>query len=692
MPKNSGLKFYVSRLLAMSGLAVVSMPCLAQTPYNFGNPTAEEQSYLELINRARANPSAEGLRLATSTDPSVLNAFTQYGVNLTMLKNEFNAIPVTPPLAPSAGLTASARVHSLWMLNNATQSHNETNPSNDPGNRITAAGYNWATYGENIYAYSADTWFGHAGFQVDWGPGGTGGMQSPRGHRNNIHNATVREIGVGIQLGTNGAVGPQLVTQDFGLQLTSPTFGTGVAYYDLNANNFYDAGEGIAGLTVNVSGTTNFCTTAIGGGWTVPIPTNAATRTVTFSGLNMNNTASLVVPASTNAKADLKLTYEPPSITSASTAASGTPHSFSFTAIGGATGYKWNRWNSTATAAENCDNTTNITSTTTGTYSVLSTSVKKQGTGSFHLQNSTAKSQIIQLNPLYYGLSNASLAFQSSVRYSMATERFKVQVKEEGSSVWKDAYDQAGYGSSGESVFTARTAALTSFAGKAFRVRFILYYATGGYYTSTGDNMGWFVDEIAFTNVSTLINNSSQTLAGASGSFTPSTGTYLMSVSPVISGSDFPASYQTLTVAVAAPPSFATWASSFESSNSLVAGALANNPNADQDKDGRANLLEYAFGTSPVAPNDPAPRMPVSSSNATYFILQYQRDTSLTDIALTPQASADLGTWKSPGQAGAPAGFTDTLISTAGTIETRQAKIPRTSGGRWFMKVQVSKP
>ena len=33
--------------------------------YSIGDPTNEEQYYLELINRARANPTAEGLRLAT---------------------------------------------------------------------------------------------------------------------------------------------------------------------------------------------------------------------------------------------------------------------------------------------------------------------------------------------------------------------------------------------------------------------------------------------------------------------------------------------------------------------------------------------------------------------------------------------------------------------------------------------------
>src|ERR1051325_1441533 len=49
--------------------------------YSIGDPTNEEQYYLELINRARANPTAEGVRLALTTDPNVLSAYSAFGVN-----------------------------------------------------------------------------------------------------------------------------------------------------------------------------------------------------------------------------------------------------------------------------------------------------------------------------------------------------------------------------------------------------------------------------------------------------------------------------------------------------------------------------------------------------------------------------------------------------------------------------------
>ncbi|MES2660051.1 MAG: CAP domain-containing protein [Verrucomicrobiota bacterium] len=677
--------FHCLPLVLLSALTSES-----QTLYQFGNPTAEEQSYIELINRARANPLAEGARLATTTAPDVLAAYTQYGVNLTMMQNEFNAIAAAQPLAPNAALTSAARSHSQWMLNNATQSHDETNPSNTTQQRITNAGYIWSTIGENIYAYSSNVWYGHAGFQVDWGPGGTGGMQSGRGHRANIHRAAFKEIGAGVVNGTNGAIGPQLVTQDLGAPSNGQTFGTGVAYYDLNANNFYDIGEGIAGLTVNVSGTTNYCTTAIGGGWVVPIPNTATTRTVTFSGLGINQNNNLTVPASTNAKTDLKLTYSPPSITSAATATSGNLHTFAFTAVGGATGYKWNRWNTSAALSENCNALTNVTVTTTSAYPVLNTSVKQEGTSSFHLANpGTIGNQIVELNSLYHGQASASLAFQSRLRNSTSSEHHKVQVKEEGSAAWQDVYNQDG--GTVEASFSSKTVLLPTMAGKKFRVRFILNFPGGSTYGDTGDIFGWFIDAISFNNISTLSSNVSQTLAGTGGTFTPSTGNYLMSVAPVISGIEFSSTSQSL--AVTAPtPSFVTWASSIETANSLAAGTIGNNANGDHDKDGRTNLVEYAFGTSPVSGNEAAPRMPALQASASHFVVRYTRDTTLTDLTLVPVASPDFATWKSPGQPGAPAGFTDSPVSTAGNLETREAKIPRSAGAKWFMSLRITRP
>ena len=677
--------------LIVALLAIHSLQAGAQTLYSFGNPTADEQLYIELINRARANPAAEGARLAAITDPAVLKAYTQHGVNLTKMQNEFSLIGPQPPVAPNAKLTTAARGHSLWMLNNATQSHDETNPPNTIGQRLTAAGYIWSSYGENIFAYSNDPAYGHAGFEVDWGPG-PDGMQTPRGHRDTIHSSSFREIGVGVLLGRNSTVGPEIVTQDFGTQTTGGYFGSGVAYYDLNTNDFYDRGEGIAGLTVNVAGATNYCQTAIGGGWVVPLPTAAASRTTTFSGLGISQTRTLVVPTSKNAKADMKLTYAPPAITSAATGSPGTAQSFSFTAVGGATGYKWNRWTVAAAAAENCENLTDVTTATAATYAVVSTSVKQQGAASFHLINpGNFIDQTIELNTLFNGGTSPQLTFQSWLRTSTADEYHRVQVKVQGSTFWQDVDVQRG--GSPQAAFAARQIPLPTMAGKQFRVRFVLKFDGGSYYGGTvGDFYGWFIDSLTFSGITALVNNVSQTLTATSASFTPAAGNHLLTVAPIISGIEFPAAAQAFTASAPTLPSFATWASGIENANSLPAGTIANNPNADPDGDGRVNLVEYAFGTAPTQSSESATRLPAIQPSASHFVIHYVRDTALTDVVLLPVASSDMALWKSPGETGAPADFTDTLVSTAGSLETREAKFSRSSGAKWFVRVRVTKP
>src|SRR5947207_5562331 len=255
--------------------------------YSIGDPTNEEQYYLELINRARANPTAEGIRLATTTDSNVLAAYSAFGVNLVLMQLQFAVLPPAPPLSMNATLMTAARAHSQNMLQNNYQGHSGPDGSLTTRLQSYTSGANGWSIGENVYAYSKSVWYGHAGFVVDWGGSAlTGGMQSPPGLRQNIHRATFREIGVGVVLGSNGGsggVGPQLVTQDFGTVGGLLPFVTGVVYRDLNNNGFYEPGEGVGGVTVTVSNSNSYAVTSNSGGYSVPVP-GSGTYTVTFGG------------------------------------------------------------------------------------------------------------------------------------------------------------------------------------------------------------------------------------------------------------------------------------------------------------------------------------------------------------------------------------------------------------------------
>ncbi|HVZ38611.1 MAG TPA: CAP domain-containing protein [Candidatus Kapabacteria bacterium] len=247
--------------------------------YSHGNPTAEEQYMVELINRARANPTAEGARLASVTDPNILFAYSTYSVDTNKLKSDFAGYPVRPPLAISSKLLTAARLHSQDMSTNNFQGHNGSNGSTLV-QRVEAQNYlNWLALGENVFAYAKDLMYAHIAFNVDWG-------NADLGHRKNVMNfeQTIEtEIGIGIVTDNTGGshTGPKIVTEDYGDQ--GNHFITGVVYRDLNNNNFYDVGEGIAGVKITPASGTYYAVSSESGGYAIPI-TATGTMDITASG------------------------------------------------------------------------------------------------------------------------------------------------------------------------------------------------------------------------------------------------------------------------------------------------------------------------------------------------------------------------------------------------------------------------
>ncbi|MFD7560498.1 sigma-70 family RNA polymerase sigma factor [Streptomyces sp. NPDC059835] len=115
------------------------------------------------------------------------------------LVNSERAAAGCGPLKEDSQLRAAAQGHSDDMA--ARNFFDHTNPDGkDPGDRTTAAGYRWSTYGENI-ARGQQT---AKSVMDSW-------MNSP-GHRANILNCSFKDIGVGIH---QGAGGPWW-TQNFG--------------------------------------------------------------------------------------------------------------------------------------------------------------------------------------------------------------------------------------------------------------------------------------------------------------------------------------------------------------------------------------------------------------------------------------------------------------------------------------------
>jgi len=280
-------------------LLILTTPLMAQQQYSHGDPTNDEQYMLELINRARATPAEEGVRLMDTEDTRVQAAYSFFTIDKVKTKQAFTTYPSRPPLTFHPKLIQAARGHTADMVANNFQGHTGSNGST-LDQRFNAVGYPiMGQYGENVSGYSESVWYGHCGFNVDWGTQN----QIDLGHRSNIMNfqgAVYTEIGIGITK-TNGGlqsgtVGPYVITQDFGIQATK--YVVGVVYMDANNNNFYDPGEGLSGVEVRPSSGAYYAVTSSSGGYAFPY-TGTGSITVTASGGVLQNPITQNVTLST---------------------------------------------------------------------------------------------------------------------------------------------------------------------------------------------------------------------------------------------------------------------------------------------------------------------------------------------------------------------------------------------------------
>lgn len=248
-------------------------------------PTAYEQELLELINQARLDPVGEYERFVTNAPSDVQNALNFFGVDLVVLAEQYNALTAAAPVAWSEELATSADAHSQLMIDNDAQSHNLPG---EPGlgDRIRNAGYdNYSLVAENIFAFGQNPVYDHSAFFIDWTSATPTGIQDPAGHRDSIMNARFTEVGIGVleETNTSTSVGPQVQTQHFGDRSDYDPQLVGVVFDDADGDAFYDAGEGLGGILVTVSGSAGTFTTTTwtSGGYQLELP--AGTYTIVFS-------------------------------------------------------------------------------------------------------------------------------------------------------------------------------------------------------------------------------------------------------------------------------------------------------------------------------------------------------------------------------------------------------------------------
>ena len=475
--------------------------------YSIGDPTDEEQLYLEFINRARANPAAAAARYQETQDPKVLGGYEFFSVDLNRMAAQIAALRPTPPLSMNSRLTAAARIHSQDMLVGQYQGHDGTDGSTIPS-RITTQGYDWTFVGENVFANAKSVWHGHVAFDVDWGgSAATGGMQDPPGHRLTIHEPDYLEVGIGVVNGRNGTSGPQVVTQDFGRPRTLTPFVTGVAFYDFNANLFYDLGEGIPGITVKVTGSPYYAVTASSGGYSVPVSADGS-YTVAFSISGWPDVSRVVnVSNKSSVKLDWIVPYSPPAVTGPDTPASNRPNLYQFTPVAGATGYQWQSARRVRFAAtEGAEaGLTRVTVQASSGYDVLDPTVKASGQAAFHLAHPQPEDQLLTLNRLFRPRSTSQLLFSSRLGYAGPAQTALAEISADGGATWTDLWQQVGRGDQGQTSFSSQQVSLGAYAGEEILLRFRYAFSQGIYYSQTARGVGFYLDDIQLTETEELL-------------------------------------------------------------------------------------------------------------------------------------------------------------------------------------------
>ena len=226
-----------------------------------------EQLMVELVNRARANPTAESLR---------------YGIDLNAGLSGTEQLNPTPkqPLAPVPAIHTAASLHSTDMLMRDYFDHQAKDPvphGKTPSDRAIAAGYGNGV-GENIAIWPLNGLSQEASVQ-----GSHKLLVQSSGHRRNILDGNYNDIGIGIETGDYSgdffkgqSYQTMLVTENFGIGVNTQRAITGVVFADnLEDNDFYNMGEGIGGFSivaVRSSGERFATTTGSSGGYALRVP------------------------------------------------------------------------------------------------------------------------------------------------------------------------------------------------------------------------------------------------------------------------------------------------------------------------------------------------------------------------------------------------------------------------------------
>ncbi len=674
--------------------------------YDIGEPTPEEQFFVELVNRARANPTAEGQRLATVDDVLLQNTFVSFGVDLNMMKAEFAALAAGTPLSISKALTSAARLHTADMYAHGFQGHTGSD-GRTAQQRATDAGYS-GSVAENVFASIVSPLYGHVGFEVNWGSfDSVGGMQRGRGHRTNIHNTNFREIGIGVLDGLtiNGPtqVGPKAVTQKLAVASTLKQFVTGVAHFDLNGNLFYDMGEGVGGVTVTVAGVNHFAITSGSGGYSVPVPGNGS-YTVTFSmpGRAPWSTVATVANGE-NVKVDFRPQFIAPAIAGNTIRRAEREEPFTFTSapaprtdtlhIGYINSAPGNI--TTATVSE-------VIFKTTPGYNVVQTAIKPNNSPSAYRLAHFDRPllQEMEINRDFLAGSSSAISFRSRCVFAGKGQVAKLQVHD--GTTWKTVWSQAG--DRFDDNFVLHTVSLSAFSGKSIRVRFVYDWVGGSDFYNANNpsfpSIGWFLNSVSFSGLPQYISQVAQAVdvPGTQSIIFPAAANYAFRIVPEGSFNLLPAGPVTNVSVI--ENDFTGWkqVNGLEAGTSGLSSLSTSSTQTSDENDlngnGRHDLLDYAFEDQEAitGSDSAAPYFYVEpATGQSRMAIDYYVDSTKDDLSMIAEVSSNLGVWYTPS---APGPFNEIrnerIEQVSQNVEKRRVSVASGNASSLFLRLRSS--
>jgi len=310
---------------------------------------------------------------------------------------------------------------------------------------------------------------------------------------------------MGVVNGTNGIFGPQFITQDFGTRVSATPLITGVAYYDLNGNGFYDAGEGIGSITVTVSNANYYAVTADSGGYTVPVDGNGV-YAIAFTGSGLATQRVVTVSGSNNLKVDFAPQYVAPSISGPNPAGLNVGNTYTFSAVGGASSYDY-RYSllSAFTLVEGAENgLSNMIAGTSAGYNPVTNGIAAAGTYSFHLCHPLPVLQTLMFKAMIRPGATSQLSFSKRLGWATTNQVARAQISTNNGVSWVNIWGKTGAGTSGETSFTTTNVSLTPYAGLFSQIRFT-YEAGASYYNNTTAGVGLYLDKISITGADEVL-------------------------------------------------------------------------------------------------------------------------------------------------------------------------------------------